>query len=359
MDMRRILRAITIAPGGGSASVKDVPEPSPSQGAVLVRTIALGVCGTDREIVAGHYGTAPAGEDWLILGHESLGRVESAPPECGLEPGDLVVGIVRRPDPVPCPACAAGRWDMCYNGRYTERGIKGLHGYGSELFRVEADFAVKLDPGLGRLGVLLEPASILAKAWEEIALIERRAPLRARRTLLVTGAGSIGLLAAMMGAQRGFEVHVLNRRTTSSAKPALVRDLGAIWHDGDVRDTVERLAPDVIIECTGAPALIRDLLGHTAATGIICLAGVSTPGLTLDADMGWLNRALVLNNQVVFGTVNANRRHYELAAQALARADRKWLERLITREVSLDRWEEALKTQPDDVKVVVEFGKAQ
>jgi glucose 1-dehydrogenase len=356
--MRRILRAITVAPGGGPASIKDVPEPSPSQGAVLVRTIALGVCGTDREIVAGHYGTAPAGEDWLILGHESLGRVQSAPPECGLEPGDLVVGIVRRPDPEPCPACAAGQWDMCHNGRYSERGIKGLHGYGSELFRVEAAFAVKLDPALGRLGVLLEPASILAKAWEEIALMERRAPRAARQTLLVTGAGAIGLLAAMMGAQRGFEVHVLDRRS-SGAKPALVRDLGATWHDGDVRDTVERLAPDVVIECTGAPAVVRDLLGHTAATGIICLAGVSAPGLMLDADMGWLNRTLVLNNQVVFGTVNANRGHYERAAQALAQADRKWLERLITREVPLDRWQEALDTQPDDVKVVVEFDDAQ
>jgi glucose 1-dehydrogenase len=357
--MRRILRAITVAPGGGPASVKDVPEPPPSQGAVLVRTIALGVCGTDREIVAGQYGTAPAGEDWLILGHESLGQVQSAPPECGLEPGDLVVGIVRRPDPVPCPACATGQWDMCYNGRYTERGIKGLHGYGSEFFRVEAPFAVKLDPGLGRLGVLLEPTSILAKAWDEIALFERRAPPpRARRTLLVTGAGSIGLLAALMGAQRGFDVHVFDRRS-SGAKPALVRDLGGTWHDGQVRDTVEGLAPDVIIECTGAPAVIRDLLGHTAATGIICLAGVSVPGVVLEADMGWLNRTLVLNNQVVFGTVNANRRHYERAAQALAQADRKWLERLITREVPLDRWQEALDAQPDDVKVVVGFGNAQ
>jgi glucose 1-dehydrogenase len=354
---KRILRAITVAPGGGPASVKDVPEPSPSQGAVLVRTIALGVCATDREIVAGHFGTAPAGEDWLILGHESLGRVQSAPPDSGLQPGDLVVGIVRRPDPAPCPACAAGQWDMCHNGRYSERGIKGLHGYGSERFRVEAGFAVKLDPALGHLGVLLEPASILAKAWEEIAMFERRAPLPARRTLLVTGAGPIGLLAAMMGAQRGFDVHVFDR-PASGVKPALVRDLGAAWHDGPIRDAVARLVPDVVIECTAAPALVRDLLGHTAATAIICLAGVSAPGLMLDLDMGWLNRTLVLNNQVVFGTVNANRRHYEQAAAALARADRKWLERMITRRVPLDRWQEALDARPDDVKVIVEFGDA-
>jgi glucose 1-dehydrogenase len=349
-----ILRAITVAPGGGPASVKEVSEPSLSEGAVLVRTIALGVCGTDREIVSGHYGKAPPGEDWLILGHESLGSIQSAPSESGLVPGDLVVGIVRRPDPVPCVACAVGEWDMCRNGRYTERGIKDRHGFGSDLFRVETDFVVKLDPTLNCLGVLLEPASILAKAWEQIALIGRRAREWAPRTLLVTGAGPIGLLAAMMGAQRGLDVHVFDR-SLSGVKPALVRDLGASYHDGAITDTLERLAPDIIVECTGAPSLIRDLLGRTAATGITCLAGVSDTDHMLDVDVGWLNRTFVLNNQVIFGTVNANRRHYELAAEALARADRKWLERLITRRVPLERWKDALEARPEDVKVIVEF----
>jgi threonine dehydrogenase-like Zn-dependent dehydrogenase len=173
----------------------------------------------------------------------------------------------------------------------------------------------------------------------------------------VTGAGSIGLLAAMMGAQRGFEVHVFDRGS-AGVKSALVRDLGATSHDGDIGGTVERLAPDVIIECTAATALVRDLLGHTAANGIICLTGVSAPGVILNADLGWLNRTLVLNNQIIFGTVNANRRHYEQAARALAQADQKWLERLITRKVPLDRWQEALVAGPDDVKVVVEFGQS-
>src|SRR5262249_43923944 len=108
------VHAITVAPGRlGSARLEEVPPPSPSGGAVLVRTLALGVCGTDREIVSGQYGAAPPGETRLILGHESLGKVETAPPGSGLLPGDLVVGIVRRPDPVPCAACAAGEWDMC------------------------------------------------------------------------------------------------------------------------------------------------------------------------------------------------------------------------------------------------------
>ena len=154
---------------------EDIPDPPESDGPVLVRTLALGVCGTDREILDGRYGSAPPGQQRLVLGHESLGAVEAAPAGCGLAPGDLIVGIVRRPDPVPCLACAAGEWDMCRNGRYTERGIKERHGYGAERFRLEPEFAIRIDPALGILGVLLEPASILAKAWDHTERIGHRA----------------------------------------------------------------------------------------------------------------------------------------------------------------------------------------
>jgi glucose 1-dehydrogenase len=127
------MKAITVRPGeGDSGALSDVPEPSADEGSVLVSGVAMGVCGTDAEILSGAYGEAPEGTDRLILGHESLGRVVEAPDGAPVAAGDLVVGIVRRPDPVPCPCCGAGEWDMCRNGRYTERGIKGRHGYGSE-----------------------------------------------------------------------------------------------------------------------------------------------------------------------------------------------------------------------------------
>jgi len=225
--MVAVLQAITVAPGTHDlAKLEEFPQPPRSEGAVLVRALALGICQTDREIVSGQYGAAPPGETRLILGHESLGRVETAPPNSGFQPGDLVVGIVRRPDPIPCDACAAGEWDMCQNGRYTECGIKERHGFGAEWFCIDPDFAVKIDLTLGNLGVLLEPASILAKAWEHVALIGHRSRAWRPRTLLVTGAGSIGLLAAMMGTQRGLDVHVLDDHK-SGTKPALVRHLGA------------------------------------------------------------------------------------------------------------------------------------
>jgi glucose 1-dehydrogenase len=351
------MRAMTVVPGqDGSARLDEVPEPASSEGAILVRTLALGICGTDRDIAAGHYGSAPAGVARLILGHESLGSVEAAPPDTGFVPGDLIVGIVRRPDPVPCPACAAGEWDMCRNGRYTERGIKDRHGYGAEFFRIEPEFTVRINPTLGPLGVLLEPTSIVAKAWEHVTRIGARTREWKPRTLLVTGAGPVGLLAALMGCQRGLDVHVFDHHE-GGPKPQLVRELGAIYHGGAV-DSIDGLDPDIVMECTGAPPLIQQLLGRTAPGGIICLTGISNPGQALALDIGHINRTMVLGNDVVFGSVNANRRHYEAGADALARADPAWLGRLITRRVPLSNWTEALVPRRDDIKVVIDLPPA-
>jgi threonine dehydrogenase-like Zn-dependent dehydrogenase len=345
------MRALTVEPGTpNSIRLDDVAAPQQSDGAVLVRALALGICGTDREIDEGKYGSAPPGAKRLILGHESLGKVEDAPAGTAFKRGDLVVGIVRRPDPVPCAACAAGEWDMCRNGQYTERGIKDRNGYGSEQFRVEPTFLIKLDPSLEMLGVLLEPTSIVAKAWEQIGRIGTRAPFWQPRVALVTGAGPVGLLAALIGVQRGFDVHVLDR-AKDGLKPKLVRDLGATYHVGDLGS----LEPDIIIECTGANLVVLDVIQRVAPDGIVCLAGVSAGGHTVDVDVGALNRGLVLKNDAVFGSVNANRRHYRDAADALAKADKAWLSRVISRRVPLSRWREALETLPDDVKVVLDF----
>ncbi len=349
------MKALTVVPlEAGTAALSDVPEPPESDGPVLVETLAVGVCGTDIEIVSGQYGWAPPGEERLVLGHESLGRVMEAPSGTGLVEGDLVVGIVRRPDPVPCPNCSVLEWDFCRNGLYTERGIKEHHGYCSERYRITTDFAVKVDPALGLLGVLLEPTSVVAKAWEQVDKVGSRAHW-VPKTVLVTGAGPIGLLAALMAVQRGLEVHVLDR-VTEGVKPELVRELGAIYHTGDIVDAFPD--PDVVIECTGVPALVFDAMSHVGTGGVVCLTGVSSGGHTIDIDEGELNRSMVLENIAVVGSVNANRRHYEGAARALAEADRSWLERLVTRRVPLQDWPDALERQPDDVKVVIEVNSA-
>jgi threonine dehydrogenase-like Zn-dependent dehydrogenase len=345
------MRAVTVAPGtAGSARLETVADPRPSAGELLVETLAVGVCGTDLEILAGAIGKPPPDRPRLVLGHESLGRVLEAPATSGFRAGDWVVGIVRRPDPLPCFDCAAGEWDMCRNGAYTERGIVALDGYASELFTLEPAFAIPVDARLGLCAVLTEPASVLGKAWEHIEAVGARSHWQPRR-VLVTGAGPIGLLAALMGVQRGLEVHVVDR-VTAGPKPDLVRALGAAYH----ADDVTAAGPvDVVIECTGAGALVRQAVEMLAPGGVACLTGLSGGGRLDSVDLGALNRKLVLDNNVILGSVNGNRRHYQRGVEALAKADRGWLERLITREVPLERWSSALERQPGDVKPIVVF----
>jgi threonine dehydrogenase-like Zn-dependent dehydrogenase len=348
------MRALAVMPlKPDSAAVVDLEEPTPGPGELLVDGIALGVCGTDREIVAGDYGRAPPGRERLVLGHESLGRVREAPADSGFEPGDLIVGVVRRPDPVPCGACARGEFDMCRNGEYTERGIKQIDGYGAERWTVEADYAMKLDPGLDQVGVLMEPTTIVAKAWDHIDRIGGRAHFAPERAL-VTGAGTIGLLAALLAAQRGLDVHVLDR-VEEGIKPELVEALGATYHTSDA-EAIEKVAPpDIVVEATGVPQLVFEVMQHNANAAVVCLTGVSPVGRDMSIDAGQLGRDIVLENDVIFGSVNANLGHYELAARALASAERGWLERMITRRLPLEHFEEALDSRPDDVKVVLDL----
>ena len=345
------MKAVTVVPGtAGSARLEEVPEPDPALGSVLVEALAAGICGTDAEIASGSYGWAPPGRDRLILGHESLGRVVDPGPS-GFAVGDHVVGIVRRPDPAPCPNCAVGEWDMCSNGRYTERGIKQVDGFMAERWRIEPDYAVRVDKSLGTLGVLLEPTTVVAKAWEHIAAIGRRT-FWDPSAVLVLGAGPIGLLAALIGVQHGADVHVVDR-VTSGPKPALVRQLGATYHTGAIADL--GVEPDIVVECTGVASLIRQALETISPGGIICLTGVGAPVTPDRVSATALATDVVLKNIAAFGSVNANRRHYYHAAKVLAAADPSWLEQLITRRVSPAGAQQALQRAPDDIKAVMEF----
>ncbi|HTB74363.1 MAG TPA: glucose 1-dehydrogenase [Polyangiaceae bacterium] len=348
------MKAITVIPmKAGSVRLDDLAEPRSGHDELLVEGLAMGVCGTDREIARGAYGWAPPERERLVLGHESLGQVIQAPTGSGFTPGELVVGIVRRPDPVPCPHCASREWDMCSNAQYTERGIKSLDGYGAERYVLESSFAVRLDPSLAGVGVLLEPTTIVAKAWEHIDRIGKRA-LWAPKRALVTGAGPVGLLAALLGVQRGLEVHVFDR-ATEGPKPALVKALGAEYHVGRLEDAGP--PTDVVLECTGVSALVLGAINRLAPGAVMCLTGVSSGARTTNIEFAMVNRRLVLDNAVVFGSVNANERHYQAASEALRRADPAWLAGLITRRVAPTNLREAFERQRDDVKVVVDFHK--
>ncbi|WP_344109063.1 glucose 1-dehydrogenase [Kribbella alba] len=345
------MRAMTIVPGkADSASLGEVGEPPEDDGSILVEGLLAGICGTDVELTSGAFGSGRPGSDHLILGHESLGRVLEAPPGSGFAVGDLVSGIVRRPDPEPCPACARGEWDFCRNGRYTERGIKDMDGYGSERWRVDPYFAVPVPAELGRLGVLVEPASILTKAWDQVDQIGARSWFRPEH-VLVTGAGPIGLLAALIAGQRGYTVHVLDR-AADGPKPQLVQALGGQYIT-DLSDL--QVTPDVVIEATGAGQVVVETAKLLGWAGVLCLTGISPDPQPIDVQMDALTRQLVIRNAAVVGSVNAAKRHYADAIEVLLTADSAWLERLITRTVPLSEWPSALTKEPDDIKVVVDL----
>jgi len=336
------VKAALIVPGKPSlASVAPWPVSVPGPGELLVEGLLVGVCGTDVEIVRDGFGTPPPGRSDMVLFHESLGRVLVAAGSFSV--GDLVAGVVRRPDPVPCSACAASAWDFCRNGLYTERGIKGLDGYGMQQWTVPTEFAVKLDPSLGDLGVLTEPCSVVAKAWAQALLLCRRSFVDPR-SVVVTGAGPIGLLAALLGVQQGLTVHVVDL-ATSGPKPDLVRALGASYYTS--LSSVP--AVDVAIECTGAPSLVASVSALAAVTVLTGISGSSAP-------VPAFFDSLVMGNRAVVGSVNAGFADYSRGAAALAAADRSWLAGLITRRVPLDRFVDAFSRAPDDVKVVVSLG---
>ena len=304
LDKFTHVKAMSVIPGHlGSELVAELPDPPPGHGSVLVEGLLAGICGTDAEILRG------------------------------------------------------GGLDFCVNGRYTERGIKGLDGYGATRWRVSPRFAIAVPDQLGDLGVLTEPGSVVAKAWEQIDRLVLRAPTESglSRVALVTGAGPIGMLAALLGRQRGYQVHVFDR-VTAGPKPALVAALGATYHHGPA-GTLEALdlCPDVALECTGAGELVVELAGKLAPAGVMCLIGVSSGQRLLPVDMSRIGASMVLGNSLVFGTVSAARRHYEQAVGALARADPAWLGGLISRRVPLSGWQQGLARQPDDVKVVVDL----
>ena len=345
--------ALTVEPGvAGSGRVDDVAPPAPVEGAVLVQGLSVGVCGTDALIADGGWGAAPPGARRLILGHESLGRVIETPPNVGLSVGDLVAGVVRLPGHPPCAACAGGEWDMCQDGNHVERGITGSHGFAAEQWRIHPGHSIRIPDGLDSVGVLVEPASVVAKAWAHVDVIASRAAATSARRVLVTGAGTIGLLVGLFARQRGLSVDIFDR-VSVGPKPVLVEELGGHYLTDDLAAACREA--DIVFECTGSSAVVGQLLQGARPNATVCLIGIPNDALALRLDAVELATKLVRDNVVVFGTVNANRQHWTLGSEALATADPGFLSGLITRRVPLERWQEALPRRLEDVKVVIDL----
>jgi threonine dehydrogenase-like Zn-dependent dehydrogenase len=355
----RMQPAVLVTPGRAqSVRLGSVAISAPGPQEVALEIQAVGICGTDAEICDGQYGAPPPGQESLVLGHEAVARVAEVGSQVSeLAVGDWVVPIVRRPCPEMCPACAVGRWDECVTGHYAEHGIKGLDGFLRRHVVVTADAAVKVDAGLGVSAVLTEPLSIVEKALDR-ALTAHAGPLRPRRAL-VTGAGPVGLLAALLMRLRGLDVWVVDQRPADSPKGRLVQDLGAHYLN-DADQSFEQAVPsggfDLALEATGVASLVFRALAQLAPNGALALTGVSTGGHRLNIDAGGVNASMVLENHAMVGSVNAARAHYAQAATDLAQASRRYpgiLERLVTGRYPLTQFGEALAKHPDDIKTVV------
>jgi len=357
------MQAVVVTPGqAGSARVADVSEPEPQPGQAVMRVIEVGVCGTDSEIVQGLYGEAPPSDDYLILGHENFGQIVSAPEGAPVSAGDYAICRVRRPCPIPCKQCAAGENDMCSSGQYTERGIKGLHGFMAELVADTADTFVKVPAQCADVGVLMEPLTVVEKAVRHVELVQRRMTWEADRAV-VTGAGPIGLLATMLLRAKGYEVFVLDLVAPDSLRAQVATACGAQYVHGEqtsLADLAQRLhGIDVLVEATAAPQLVFQAIDTVGPNGVVCLTGVGAHGRTLEIPADHLNLEMVLENKLVFGTVNANQVDYEAAAAGLGQFESLWpglCARMITRSVAVEEFQSALATDKDvHVKTTIRF----
>src|SRR3954451_10033482 len=363
-DTLAAMRAVVVTPGeADSGRLEEVPDPKPAPEQALIRTIEVGVCGTDLEILRGEYGEAPHGDDYLVMGHENLGRVEHAPKSEELQAGDLVVCIVRRPDPVPCKACAAGEFDMCSNGMYTERGIKGRHGFMSDYFVDDPAYLVKLDSSLDKIGVLLEPLTVVEKAILQALDIQRRLVWELEEAV-VTGAGPIGLMATFLLRSMGIKVRTVDIVERTSNRAKMVEACGATYVKGDETSLLELSAQlddhiDLIVEATAVPQIVFDSMDAVGANGVVCLTGVSAGSRKLEVAGAHLNFEMVLMNKVVFGSVNANKRYYASAVKDLASFEQLCpglCSQVITRRVPYGDFADALTPRPGiDVKSTVSF----
>lgn len=371
-----MLKALAVFPGSQEVKIAEVDPPQmtePDQ--VLLRVRDVGICGTDKEICSFEYGTPPAGDDYLVIGHEALAEVEEVGP--GVETvraGDLVVPTVRRPCPHShCLPCRSGHQDYCYTGDFTERGIKEAHGYLTEYVVEREQNLVPVPAGLEDLAVLTEPLTIAEKALAQVFwLMQRRPPWLAPGTpsqqrgqdlsALVLGAGPVGILGAMALAVSGFRTYVYSRELPPTPRTDLVSAVGATYVSTQTTTPPEIAAQigniDLIYEAVGHSHFALEVLRVLGQNGIYVLTGI--PGLQafIEADPASLMRDMVLKNQVLLGTVNAGPDDFAAAVQHLADFRSQWPDvtrALIAGRNPLEQAEELIFGRPTGIKSVISF----
>ena len=331
------MQALVTQPGAtGSTHVADVAEPAGD--GVLVRVLEVGVCGTDREISHGLFGVAPDDARELVLGHELLGMVERD--GHGHARGDLITAIVRR-SCHHCFACEEGFPDSCLTGDYSERGITRLDGFARELVVEDPTQLIPVPRSLRRVGVLAEPTSICARALRHARAIGDRQPWRLTRALVI-GGGAVGMLTAVLLRLDGVDV------TVASLEPRneLAEAIGARYVETKGVPLTELGSFDLVVEAAGDAQLMADSLGLLSRSGVACLLGIDGRNQRVTIDGPTIGVDTILENRVLFGSVNASRQDWLAAVDALERARSRWedvLEQFISLRVPLDRFEEAFE----------------
>jgi glucose 1-dehydrogenase len=357
--MTATMQAVAVTPmKPGSARKVELPRPQASEGSALMRVLEVGIDGTDTEINNGLYGAPPPGSDFLVIGHEAISVVEAVGKRVeGFAAGDLVVSTVRRPD--DCPNCRAGESDMCLAGKYTERGIKGAHGYMSEYYSEAPTFMVKIPPALRPFAVLLEPLSIVEKATFQAWKIQERMLWDPKRAV-VLGAGPIGILGTILLRLRGLEVHVYAKTPVDSLQANVIKALGATYLSVDdhplmgIKGDLGQI--DFVLEGTGNSTVAFQAMAQVGTNGVLCLTGVSAGNRSIEIPADVINLEMVLGNRVTFGSVNANRRYFESGVQHFLQAEQRWpgiFERLLTRRVPFADFKAALDRRPEDIKTLL------
>lgn len=357
------MKAIVVRPGEvDSIHMRDVPDPPMRPTEVAVRVQRVGLCATDAEINHGSFGTAPEGEEFLILGHENLGIVEDVGKRVkGFKAGDVVVSTVRRPCGA-CPQCLAGETDMCSSGRYTERGIRGRHGFMAEYYVELPQFLLRMPRAVSGFAVLLEPMSIVEKGIDSAFRIQRRLTWRPGLAI-VLGAGPIGLLAAAVLRVRGVRTIVVGRESAADIRAEVARQLGAQYISVANRSLLELPKetgfPDIVVEATGSAAVVFDAMQILGANAVLCLLSVTAGETVKPEPIDRLNTGLVLGNQVVLGSVNANARHFAMGVRDFVAIDRRWpgaLARLLNDRRPWGDYKTWFERRGDAIKTTLEIG---
>lgn len=356
------MKAIAITPRvKDSARLVDAPKPELHEHGVIVRVIRCGICGTDAEINQGLYGQAPGGSDYLILGHENFGRVEQVGASVRMvNVGDYVVATVRRPD--DCINCTHGESDMCIKGDYVERGIKQVHGYIAEYYLEVPEYLVRIPAELKSVGVLLEPLTVAEKGVYQAFKIQERM-VWLPKTAVVFGAGTVGLMAALLLRAKGLNVAVVARSLRGTLNSQIAETAGAQYISSQevaANDLPAKLGNiDIVFEATGSSLVAAQSLEIIGANGVAILSSVTGGDKTTTFPADKVNQRMVLGNMVAFGTVNANRRYFDMGVNDMMQFEKLWpglLMRFITRRVPIADFKIDVLNDRSGVKTTIEIG---